>query len=426
MTDPKGSHRREFLKASTAAAAGLGFLPNVHAKGNDVIKVGLVGCGGRGTGAADNICEAAGTTYNIKIHALGDIFEDHLRNCRDAIKNSGHGRDKFDVSDERCFVGFDAYKKVIECCDLVMLATPPGFRPLHIEAVVKAGKNLFTEKPVGVDPTGIRKVLAAYEEAKEKKLSVVAGTQRRHDAGYIEGIKRIHEGAIGEITSGNVYWNGGGIWAHKRRPGWSDTQYQLRNWYHFVWLCGDHIVEQHVHNLDVMNWVLGTHPIRAVSGLGGRQARTSQREGHIYDHFAVEFEYPGGITVFSQCRQINGCDNIVGEAVIGTKGTSNCADRIEPKGRTGRWRFRGQSQSPYHQEHQDLIASILAGKPINEARTVAESTLTGIIGREAVYSGHAITWDEAFKSKHKLGPAEYTFGPIAIPPVAMPGQYRFA
>ena len=188
MTDSTGSSsRRDFLKASTATAAGLAFLPNAHAKGNDMIKVGLIGCGGRGTGAAENILEASGTTYNIKIHALADVFEDRLRNCRDAIRNSEHGKDKFDVADERCFVGFDAYQKVIDSCDLVMLATPPGFRPLHIEAVIKAGKNLFTEKPVGVDPTGIRKVLAAYEEAKSKKLAVVAGTQRRHEAPYIEG-----------------------------------------------------------------------------------------------------------------------------------------------------------------------------------------------------------------------------------------------
>ncbi|MGZ3469495.1 MAG: Gfo/Idh/MocA family protein [Isosphaeraceae bacterium] len=206
MTESTSSpSRRDFLKASTATAASLAFLPNAHAKGNDTIKVGLIGRGGRGTGAADNICEASGTTYNIKIHALADVFQDRLRDCRDSIRNSEHGKDKFDVSDDRCFVGFDAYQKVIDCCDLVMLATPPGFRPLHIEAVIKAGKNLFTEKPVGVDPTGIRKVLAAYEEAKSKKLAVVAGTQRRHEAPYIEGIKRIHEGAIGEVTSGRVY-----------------------------------------------------------------------------------------------------------------------------------------------------------------------------------------------------------------------------
>ncbi|MGC8642918.1 MAG: Gfo/Idh/MocA family protein, partial [Isosphaeraceae bacterium] len=386
MTDPKGSHRREFLKASTAAAAGLGFLPNVHAKGNDVIKVGLVGCGGRGTGAADNICEAAGTTYNIKIHALGDIFEDHLRNCRDAIKNSGHGRDKFDVSDERCFVGFDAYKKVIECCDLVMLATPPGFRPLHIEAVVKASKNLFTEKPVGVDPTGIRKVLAAYEEAKEKKLSVVAGTQRRHEAGYIEGIKRIHEGAIGEITSGNVYWNGGGIWAHKRRPGWSDTQYQLRNWYHFVWLCGDHIVEQHVHNLDVACWVLGHPPVRAV-GMGGRQGSSEPERGQSYDHFAIDYEFPKGVHVASMCRQIDGCENNVSELFTGTKGQFHSGG-FRFTGKTNA-RVRAHGINPYVQEHIDLLESIVTGKPINELKQVAESTLVAIMGRMSAYTGKA-------------------------------------
>jgi predicted dehydrogenase len=207
------SHRRDILRASTAATAGFALIPNAFAKGGDTIKVGLVGCGGRGTGAAENICEAAGTTYNIKLHALADVFEDRVRNCKDAVKNNAHVKDKFDVSDERCFVGFDAYQKVIDCCDLIMLATPPGFRPRHIEAVVKAGKHLFTEKPVAVDGTGIRIVLAAAEEAKAKKLGVVAGTQRRHEAGYIESMKRIHEGAIGDVVGGQVYWNQGAIWA---------------------------------------------------------------------------------------------------------------------------------------------------------------------------------------------------------------------
>ncbi len=246
--------RRDFLKTSTAATVGLGLLTNAHAAGSDTIKVGLIGCGGRGTGAAENICEAAGTSYNIKLYALADVFEDHLKNCRDSLRNNRQVREKFDVADDRCFVGFDAYQKVIDCCDLVMLATPPGFRPLHIEATIHAGKQLFTEKPVGVDGTGIRKVLAAAEEAQKKGLSVVAGTQRRHQKGYIECMKRLHDGAIGELVGGRVYWNQGDIWAHKRQSGWNDTEYQIRNWYHFLWLCGDHIVEQHVHNLDVAIW----------------------------------------------------------------------------------------------------------------------------------------------------------------------------
>jgi predicted dehydrogenase len=420
MTDPTSSpNRRTFLQATTATAAGLGFLPNAHAKGNDTIKVGLIGCGGRGTGAADNICEAAGTTYNIKIHALADVFEDHLRNCRDAIRNSQHGREKFDVSDERCFVGFDAYHKVIECCDLVMLATPPGFRPQHIEATIKAGKNLFTEKPVGVDGTGIRKVLAAYEESRARKLAIVAGTQRRHEAGYLESMKRIRDGALGEITSGRVYWNQGAIWAHKRQPGWSDTEYQLRNWYHFLWLCGDHIVEQHVHNLDVACWAIGAHPVRAV-GMGGRQVISEPERGQSYDHFAVDYEFPDNVHVMSMCRQIEGCENNVSETMTGTKGEFHSSG-FRFTGST-RERVRARGINPYVQEHVDLLESIVSGKPINELKQVAESTLVAIMGRMSAYTGKAVTWDQALNSKLDTFPKHLDMkGSMPEPPVPRPG-----
>jgi myo-inositol 2-dehydrogenase/D-chiro-inositol 1-dehydrogenase len=420
MTEPTSSpSRRDFLKASTATAAGLAFLPNAHAKGNDTIKVGLIGCGGRGTGAAENICEAAGTSYNIKLHALADVFEDHLRNCRDHIKNNGHTKEKFDVADDRCFVGFNAYQKVIDCCDLVMLATPPGFRPGHIEATIKAGKNLFTEKPVGVDPTGIRKVLAAYEEAKSKKLAVVAGTQRRHEAGYLESMKRIREGAIGDITSGRVYWNQGAIWAHKRQPGWSDTEYQMRNWYHFVWLCGDHITEQHVHNLDVACWALGHPPVRAV-GMGGRQVISEPEYGQSYDHFAIDYEFPKDVHVLSMCRQIEDCENNVSETITGTGGEWH----------SGGFRFTGKSNArvrarginPYVQEHIDLLESIVSGKPINELKQVAESTLVAIMGRMSAYTGKAVTWEQALHSKLDTFPKHLDIkGAMEEPPVPRPG-----
>ncbi len=420
MTESTSSpSRRDFLKASTATAAGLAFLPNAHAKGNDTIKVGLIGCGGRGTGAADNICQAAGTTYNIKIHALADVFEDHLRNCRDAIRNSEHGKDKFEVADERCFVGFDAYQKVIDCCDLVMLATPPGFRPLHIEAVIKAGKNLFTEKPVGVDPTGIRKVLAAYEEAKAKKLAVVAGTQRRHDAGYNESMKLIHEGAIGEITSGRVYWNQGPIWAHKRQAGWSDTEYQMRNWYHFVWLCGDHIVEQHVHNLDVACWAIGAPPVRAV-GMGGRQGTSEPEKGQSYDQFAIDYEFPNDVHVMSMCRQVEGCENNVSETITGTNGSFHSGgNRFTGKFNT---RVRARGIDAYVQEHIDLLESIVSGKPINELKQVAESTLVAIMGRMSAYTGKALTWEQALNSKLDTFPKHLDMkGSMQEPPLPRPG-----
>jgi predicted dehydrogenase len=331
-----------------------------------------------------------------------------------------------EIARGRCFTGFDAYKQLLEVPEInyVILATPPHFRPVHLKAAIEAGKHAFIEKPVAVDSPGVRLVIEAGELARKKNLGIAGGTQRRHQKSYQETIRRLRDGAIGEILYAKAYWNGGQVWVVDRESPWSDLEWQIRNWPYYTWLSGDHIVEQHVHNLDVMNWVLGTHPVRAVSGLGGRQVRQGDRQGHIYDHFAVEFEYPGGIAVFSQSRQINGCENLVGEVVVGTKGRSNCADRIEAK--DGRpWRYRGPSPSPYQQEHQDLIASILAGNPINEARAIAESTLTGILGREAVYSGQAITWDEAIRSGTRLGPAEYKFGPYPIPTVAMPGQYRF-
>jgi len=416
MTDP---NRRVFLKTSTAAAAGLGFLGNAHARANDVIKVGLVGCGGRGTGAADNICEAAGTSYNIKIHALGDVFEDHLNNCRDRIKNSPHSKEKYDVSDDRCFVGLDAYKKVIECCDLVMLATPPGFRPGHIEAVVKAGKHLFAEKPVAVDGTGIRRVLAAAEEANAKKLCIVTGTQRRHQPGYIESMKKIHEGAIGDIVGGQVYWNQGSIWAYKRKPEWSDVEYQLHNWYHFLWLCGDHIVEQHVHNLDVANWAIGAHPVRAV-GMGGRQVVGGPEHGQSYDHFAVDYEYPDDLHVMSMCRQIPDCENNVSETIVGSAG------RFHSNGYrfTGKdkGRVRVQDGNAYVHEHRDLLESIVSGNHVNELKRVAESTLTAIMGRMSAYTGKAVTWEQALESKLDTFPKNLDIkGHLEEPPLPRPG-----
>jgi predicted dehydrogenase len=417
MTDP---NRRAFLKTSTAAAAGLGFLGNAHARGTDVIKVGLVGCGGRGTGAADNICEAAGTSYPIKIHALADAFEDHLNNCRESIKNGEKSKDKYDVSDDRCFVGLDGYKKVIEACDLVILATPPGFRPLHIEAVIKAGKNLFTEKPVAVDGTGIRRVLAAAEEAKAKKLAVVAGTQRRHQPGYLESMKRIHEGAIGDVVGGQVYWNQGNIWAHKRQPGWSDVEYQIHNWYHFLWLCGDHIVEQHVHNLDVANWAIGAHPVRAV-GMGGRQMVGGPEHGQSYDHFAIDYEYPNDVHVMSMARQIEGCENNVSETIVGSAGQFHT--------RNGYWftgkdksRLRVKDGNPYVHEHTDLLESIVSGNPLNELRQVAESTLTAIMGRMSAYTGKAVAWEDALNSKLDTFPKDLDLkGSLAEPPFPRPG-----
>jgi myo-inositol 2-dehydrogenase / D-chiro-inositol 1-dehydrogenase len=423
MTDPTGANRRDFLKSSSAIAGGavaaqIGLLSTAHAKGSDTIKVGLIGCGGRGSGAAANLCEAAKDSKSVKLYALGDLFPDHLESCRNRLKNEAS--DKFDVSSDRCFTGFDAYQKVIDSgVDMVILATPPGFRPMMIEAAVKAGKHVFAEKPVGVDGPGIRKVLAAYGEAKKKGLSIVAGTQRRHQAGYVESMKRIHEGALGELTGGRCYWNQGALWMKPRQSEWSDMEWQVRNWLYFTWLSGDHICEQHVHNLDVINWAYQAHPVRAV-GMGGRQVRTSPAYGQIFDHFAIDYEYPGGVHVASYCRQIEGCEKDVSEAVIGTEGSWKSGGYTF-KGKT-KYRFRGKEVNPYVQEHIDLLEAIRSGNPLNELKTVAESTLTAIMGRMSAYTGKAVTWEEALNSKQDLMPTKLAFGPLPTPPVAVPGQ----
>jgi myo-inositol 2-dehydrogenase / D-chiro-inositol 1-dehydrogenase len=425
MTDPTPSNataasRRDFLKTSTmaaAAATSLGAFSNVHAAGSDTIKVGLIGCGGRGSGAADQSMRSA---PNVKLYAMGDMFQDNLDHAKANLskKNS----DKFDVASDRCFVGFDAYKQVINSgVDLVILATPPGFRPMHIAAVIEAGKNLFTEKPVAVDGPGIRMVLAAAEEAKKKNLAVVAGTQRRHQTGYVESMKRIHAGELGDLTSARCYWNQGSLWMKPRQAEWSDMEWQLRNWLYFTWLSGDHICEQHVHNIDVVNWAMGGPPVKAV-GMGGRQVRTSPDYGNIFDHFAIDFEYPNGAHCMSMCRQIPGCENNVSETIIGTKGQweGKPGNYVFDTGK--RTRFRVEEINPYDQEHIDMIASLRDGRPLNELKTVAESTLTAIMGRMSAYTGKAVTWEQALNSKQNLLPANLKFGPLATPAIAVPGE----
>src|SRR5262245_9214203 len=317
-----GATRRQFLSAAaagSAVAANFGLLANVHAAGSDEIRVGLIGCGGRGRGAGGNVLHAA---PHVKVVAIGDVFNFRVQECRNELgKSAQRARVKelgnsIDLPDERCFAGLDAYERVLASdINYVILATPPGFRPLHLQAAVAAGKNIFTEKPVGVDGPGIRKVLAAYEEAQKKNLYIVAGTQRRHQHGYLETIKRVKDGEIGDILAARCYWNQGPIWFRSRdelvRHGEkaTDLGYVLHNWYNFVWTCGDHIVEQHVHNLDVINWALGHHPTRAL-GMGGRlrPCHDPNVDGNIYNFFTVEYEYPGGVHMLSMCRQIGNCD----------------------------------------------------------------------------------------------------------------------
>jgi len=417
------SSRRRFLKASAAAGSVLAagnISANAFPGGNDLVRVGVVGCGGRGSGAVEQNLRA---DSNCKLVAVGDAFRDRaeglvtrLRNHRDADI-----RGKTDVAAERIFVGLDAYQRVIENCDLVILATPPGFRPMHIEAAVRARKHLFTEKPVAVDAPGVRTVLTAFETANTNNLCVVAGTQRRYQTSYIETMRRIHDGALGTITSGQVFWNQGQLWHRTREEGMTDVTWQLRNWLYFTWLSGDHICEQHIHNLDVANWALNAHPVKAM-GTAGRQVRTGPEFGNIFDHFATDYEYPNGAHVLSMCRQIPGCANSVSESFAGTRGawTSN-GYRI-----TGErpWAFaRATDNQPYQEEHNALYRAIRAGNRVNDLRTVAESTLTAIMGRMTGYTGKEVTWDQALASRETLMPANLTWDtPLPTPPVAVPGR----
>ncbi|MCS6777080.1 MAG: Gfo/Idh/MocA family oxidoreductase [Chloroherpetonaceae bacterium] len=408
--------RRDFLKTTSSMTALMATGNYAFARGSDRIRVGLIGCGGRGTGAAVDCASAA---EGVEVVALGDVFKDRAEGCRNALKEQLKERCK--VTDDHVFVGLDAYKKVIQSdVNLVILATPPGFRPLHFRAAVEAGKHVFMEKPIAVDAPGVRSVLESGEIATRKGLGVVAGTQRRHQFEYVETIKRIHDGAIGEIVAAQAYWNQGPLWAYERQPGQSDVEWQLRNWPYFTWLSGDHYVEQHIHNLDVINWVMQTHPVRAY-GTGGRQVRVEPLYGHIYDHFAVEFEYPNGVLTWSMARQQDNTDARVSERVVGTKGVANPGGSISGP---NRYRYDGPRPNPYVQEHTDLIASIRAGKPLNETKQVAESTLTAIMGRMSAYTGKIVTWEEAFNSREKLMPDELSFGPMPVPPVAMPGRTR--
>lgn len=414
------STRREFIKVSATLGAAAMATPllsrSVFAAGRDEIRVGLIGCGGRGTGAAANCLESS---EGVRLFAMGDLFRDRLDQSRQNLE--GHG-DAAKVPDEHCFSGFDAYEKVLATdVDMVILATPPGFRPMQLEAAIRAGKHVFAEKPIAVDPAGIRQVIAATKLAKEKKLGIVAGTQRRHQESYLETMKRIQDGAIGEVVGGSCYWNQGGLWVHQRQPHYSDMEWQVRNWLYFTWLSGDHIVEQHVHNLDVMNWAMGSPPESAY-GMGGRQSRTGAEHGHIYDHFAIELTYPGGRRVTSFSRQIAGSDGRVGESLVGTEGTANPSGRIDGP-RPYRYRSR-DAANPYVQEHSDLIASIRAGDPLNEGQQIADSTLTAIMGRMSAYTGKVVTREFALSSQLQLLPSKLDFGSLTVPPVAVPGRTK--
>lgn len=415
--------RRDFLLAA-AGAAGAALIPATWARaaaargaGEDVITVGVIGCGGRGTGAA---FDALAASPRSRIVALADVFRDRLDASRGYLIE--HHADRATVDPSRCHVGFDAYRQLLaDPPDVVILATPPHFRPMHLAAAVNAGCHVFTEKPVAVDPAGFRVVMEAARLAKQKSCSIVAGTQRRHEKCYREAIQRIHEGAIGEIVSASCYWNQGGLWMNPRNSEWSDMEWQLRNWLYFTWLSGDHIVEQHVHNIDVIHWAIGAEPVRAV-GMGGRQVRIDPAYGNVFDHFAIEFEFPGGVTVHSYCRQIDGCAGRVQERLVGTKGVATLSPGSAVIDGEQSWRFEGENPNPYVEEHKALIAAIDSGVPINEGEQVARSSLSAIMGRISAYTGKELLWSDAVASKLDLSPAKYEMDALPAPAVAVPGK----
>jgi predicted dehydrogenase len=411
-----GLTRRDFAKMATTAAAGFAILSPKKAgaeTNSGTLKVGVLGCGNRVTDAAMQMLKG---NENVKLVALADLFQDRLDSCRNKVKNNPNPEvsSKYAVEDDLCFVGFDAYKKILATdIDILMEGTLPYSRPKHLVAAVEAGKHIFTEKPAAVDPVGIRMVIEAAKKAKEKGLSFVAGTQRRHQRCYIETIDKIHNGAIGDVVALRAYWMGGLPFAKDREAGWSDFEYCIRNWYAHCWVCGDNIVEQHVHNLDICNWVMGTHPESVVASGGRTWKPKTEKYGDLWDNFSCDYEYPKGIHMSSFSRHWDGTYSEVSEAAVGTKGVSNCQDLG----------FDGE-EWPYIQEHTDLVNSIRGVTPyLNEGIQVAESTLTAIMGRMAAYTGKKITWEEAMNSDLSIVPKEWSFdlkypaGPIPVPEV---------
>jgi myo-inositol 2-dehydrogenase/D-chiro-inositol 1-dehydrogenase len=383
------------------------------------LKAGLVGCGDRGTEAAMNFLSAG---PNLKVVALADVFQDRIDLARQTLAKEAQQ----EIADDHCFLGFDAYKKLIESdVDVMINATPPHFRSIHFDYAVDAKKHCFIEKPVAVDAPGIRMVLAAGEKAKQYNLCVVAGTQRRHQREYLETYNRVSRGAIGRIVAARCRWNQSQLWYAPKKKGWSDMEAMIRDWVNWCWLSGDHIVEQHVHNLDAIAWFTGRYPTKVV-GAGGRARRVT---GDQFDYFSLQYTFGEDLPVASMCRQIDGCKNDVSELVVGTDGYSNCRNTIWDKEGKIVWQYQepemevGKSKmNPYKQEHIDLVAAIRSGKTINEAEHVAKSTLIAIMGRTAAYTGQEVTWDEMMDSKDRLGPTEYAMGPVDIKAVVpVPG-----
>jgi predicted dehydrogenase len=414
--------RRQFLTASAAAVAAA---PSMYAAGNDVIKIGLIGCGDRGTGAAVNALSA---DKNVKLVAMGDAFSDRLEGSLTNLLAKKAVAERVDVKPDAKFVGFDAYKHVIAHSDVVLLTTPPQFRPIHLKAAIEAGKHVFAEKPCAVDAPGVRSVLATCEVAKKKGLSVVSGLCLRYDTSFRECVKRIHDGEIGEVVTLLANDYRGGRWAKLRLPEWTDMTYQMRNWYNFTWLSGDFNVEQHVHFLDVCAWVMkNKYPVRAI-GMGGRGVLASKEYGNIYDHFSIVYEYENGTQLVSNCRQQPHTKSDMSAHALGSKGRSLLSEKdggMWIKGAKD-WTFDGANNQMYQAEHEELFASIRGGKPINNGEYMAHSTLLAIMGRMAAYTGQQITWEMAINSKEDLSPPKWDWDvKLPDPPAAIPGETKF-
>ncbi|MEJ7645023.1 MAG: Gfo/Idh/MocA family oxidoreductase [Chryseolinea sp.] len=440
-TDETGkTNRRSFVKQSSLIAGGLIAAPLISNAGyfssvDDTIKVALVGCGGRGTGAAT---QALLSKQNVKLVAMADAFRDRLDDSYKILtsddNDGGNVKAKVNVPDANKFVGFDGYTKAIALADVVILTTPPGFRPIHFAEAIRQGKHVFMEKPVATDPAGIKKVLETAEIAKQKKLNVVVGLQRHYNNRYLELYKRVQDGMIGEITSGQVWWNNDGVWVNPRKAGQTEMEHQMRNWYYFNWLCGDHINEQHIHNLDVMNWFKGGYPVKA-QGMGGRQVRTGKEFGEIYDHHYVEYTYADGTILNSQCRHIKGTYAKVDEMIVGTKGTVFCEDaKISNKGKSLYQYDKAQENDAYQTEHDELFAAIAKGEyKFADADNGAKATMTAVMGRMATYSGQVIEWDKALNSGISIMPTQFTWDakPPTLPDangfyaIATPGVTKY-
>ncbi len=449
---PRGLDRRQFISRSgaltgaallsgsvagcTAGDAKEGVVPapsRAFVGGSDTLKLAVVGCGGRGTGAARQALKA---DRGVELVAVADAFADRADKCLSALQRTYGERIK--VTPETTFIGFTGFRDAIDLADVVILATPPGFRPEHFEYAVGGNKHIFMEKPVATDAAGVRKVLVSARRAQDQGLNVVVGLQRHYQPCYLEAYQRLRDGAVGDIVAGQVYWNSSGVWVRERTPQQTELEYQMRNWYYFNWLCGDHILEQHIHNIDVANWFIGDYPVSA-QGMGGREVRKGPDHGQIFDHHFVEYTYASGAVVASQCRHIPGCDNRVEERFQATDGSiyTSGANRAVLKDSGGKELYDHSGMfdpSPYQIEHDRLFASIRAGEQINDAERGARSTLTAIMGRMATYTGKRVSWDKALNSTQILVPdsdrLEWSTDAPVMPdvegnyPIPVPGETR--